>query len=60
MDDLLSNPELRNSRIVEYFLTLKDHKFMKRKFEEFDENIKKVSSLEELCLLDGEVSVELS
>lgn len=41
-------------------MTLKDHKAMKRKFEEYDEKIKKVSALEELCLLDGEVPIELT
>jgi hypothetical protein len=46
LDDIFTHPELRNSRILEYFLTLKDHKAMKRKFEEYDSKIKKVSAIE--------------
>jgi len=33
MNDLIKNPEIRNSRIFEDFLTLKEHKAIKRKFE---------------------------
>lgn len=33
MADILRNPELRNSRVTEEFLSLPDHKKMKRKFE---------------------------
>lgn len=33
MIDVLLNVELRNSRITEEFLSLQDHKKMKRKFE---------------------------
>jgi len=32
---------------------------MKRKFEEYDK-IKKIASLEELCLLEGEVKVAIN
>ena len=60
LEDIFSHPELRNSRILEEFLTLKDHKSMKRKFEEYDSKIKKVTALEELCLLSGEVPIEIS
>lgn len=31
--DVLKNPELKNSRVTEEFLTLQDQKKMKRKFE---------------------------
>ena len=55
----MSHGELRNSRILEDFLTLKDHKQMKRKFEEYDK-LKKITSLEELCLLDGKVRIEFT
>lgn len=59
LEDVLHNEELKNSRILEDFLTLKDHKQMKRKFEEYDK-IRKITSIEELCLLEGEVKVEIS
>jgi hypothetical protein len=59
LEDVLQNNELKNSRILEDFLTLKDHKQIKRKFEEYDK-IKKITSIEELCLLEGEVKVEVS
>ena len=36
LNDLLKNPEIRNSKILEDFLTLLDHKTIKRKFEEWD------------------------
>lgn len=32
MRDLLRNKEVRNSRVMEDFLTLEDHKSIKRKF----------------------------
>jgi hypothetical protein len=32
LEDVLQNNELKNSRLLEDFLTLKDHKQMKRKF----------------------------
>jgi hypothetical protein len=57
--DLVAHPELRNSRILEDFLTLRDHKQVKRKFEEYAK-LKKISALEELCLLEGQVHVELT
>lgn len=56
MDDIFRNPELRNSRIVEEFLTFEDHKKMKRKFEEYDK-MTKLKSIEELCLLPGKVEI---
>lgn len=34
--DLLRNKEIKNSRIMEDFITLKDHKAIKRKFEKYD------------------------
>ena len=33
MADILSNKELRNSRVLEDFLGITDHKGVKRKFE---------------------------
>jgi len=36
LNDLIRNPEIRNSKILEDFLTLTDHKKIKRKFEEWD------------------------
>lgn len=45
MADILAHPELRNSRILEDFLGLNDHKKMKRKFEEYD-RLGKVKSIE--------------
>ena len=35
LNDLILNQEIRNSRILEDFLTLSDHKKIKRKFEEW-------------------------
>lgn len=34
--DVLRNKELRNSRVIEDFISLKDHKAMKRKFEKYN------------------------
>ena len=48
-----------NSRFVEDFLTLADHKRIKRKFEEFDQ-LERPKSIEELCLLQGRVHANLS
>lgn len=48
--DILSHPELRNSRIIEDFLNIADHKGMKRKFEEYS-RMDALKSIEELCLL---------
>lgn len=59
MNDLLMNREIRNCRIVEEFLTLKDYKGLKVKFEEY-EKIGALHSIEELCLLQGEVNVGYS
>ena len=50
--DLLHNPEIRNSRIIEDFLTFKEHKRIKRKFEEYD-RIEKPKGIEDICLLRG-------
>lgn len=33
LNDIIKNPEIRNSRILEDFLTLPDHKKIKRRFE---------------------------
>ena len=59
MNDVLMNRELRNCRIVEEFLTLQDYKGLKVKFEEY-EKMAILHSVEELCLLSGEVSVGYS
>ena len=59
MNDIIQNPELRNSRIIEDFLSYKEHKKMKRKFEEYDK-MAKIASLEELCLLQGSVKTKIS
>lgn len=40
MADIIGNHELRNSRITEEFLTISEHKKMKRKFEEYDKMTK--------------------
>ena len=40
MADILNHEELRNSRVVEDFLTITDHKKMKRKIEEFEKMAK--------------------
>jgi hypothetical protein len=37
LNDLLRNKEVCNSRFIEDFLTLNDHKRIKRKFEEFEQ-----------------------
>ena len=36
LNDLIRNPEIKNSKILEEFLTLPDHKKIKRKLEEWD------------------------
>ena len=59
MEDILRNPELRNSRITEEFLTFEDHKRMKRKFEEYM-IMEKPKALEDLVLLSGNVEISLT
>lgn len=59
LSDLLRNPEIRNSRIFEDFLTLKEHKAIKRKFEEYAK-MDEYKGLEELCVLEGKVQVILN
>lgn len=56
INDLIKNPEIRNSRIFEDFLTLKDHKAIKRKFEEYAK-MDEFKALEELCVTGGKVEV---
>jgi len=36
LNDIALNPDLKNSRIFEDFLTLREHKKIKRKFEEYE------------------------
>lgn len=36
LNDLIRNPEIKNSRILEDFLTIPDHKKIKRRFEEWE------------------------
>jgi hypothetical protein len=50
LNDLIQHKEIRNSRILEDFLTLQEHKKIKRKFEEY-EKLEKPKAIEELCLL---------
>ena len=45
LNDILKNKEIRNSRIIEDFLTLSEHKKIKRKFEEW-EKLEKPKSIE--------------
>ncbi len=59
MNDLIKNPEIRNSRILEDFLTLPNHKTIKRKFEEW-EQLEAPKSIEELCWLNGKIQINLS
>lgn len=56
INDLIKNPEIRNSRIFEDFLTLKEHKAIKRKFEEYAK-MDEFKALEELCVTGGKVEV---
>jgi hypothetical protein len=49
------NREFRNCRIVEEFLTL-EYKKLKAKLQEYDK-LARLKSLEELCLLTGEVNI---
>lgn len=51
LSDILSHKELKNSRILEDFLTINEHKMIKRKFEEYEKKINRVDSIEELCLI---------
>ena len=59
MRDLLRNSEIRNSRIMEDFLIVKDHKSIKRKFEKY-EDMPEPKGIEELCMLSGKVHTTIS
>lgn len=58
MNDIIMNKEFRNCRIVEEFLTL-EYKKLKAKLHEYDK-LARLRSLEELCLLTGEVNIAYS
>jgi len=58
MNDIIMNREFRNCRIVEEFLTL-EYKKLKAKLHEYDK-LARLKSLEELCLLTGEVNIAYS
>ncbi len=51
MNDILMNPEFKNSRIVEEFLTL-EYKHLKAKLAEYDK-LARLKSLEDLCVMSG-------
>lgn len=45
--------------MMEDFLTIKDHKTIKRKFEKYGE-MENLKGLEELCLVSGKLKVSLN
>jgi hypothetical protein len=59
MRDLIRNKEIRNSRIMEDFLTINDHKTMKRTFESYDK-MDVLKGFSEMCLLEGKVHITLN
>lgn len=59
INDLIRNKEIRNSRFFEEFLTLTEHKQMKRKFEEYDK-LDRPKAVEELCLLSGTIPISIT
>jgi hypothetical protein len=59
VNDLIKNPEIRNSRIFEDFLTLKEHKEVKRQFEKY-QKMDDIKAVEELCVTGGKVNVVIN
>ncbi len=59
VNDLIKNPEIRNSRIFEDFLTLKQHKEIKRQFEKY-QKMDDIKAVEELCVTGGKLDVVIN